>query len=426
MTGLTAFILASGGLTLAILFYLIYTVQRKLGVSDHRRALNAAVYRDQLQELAAERDDGSLASADYDQAREEIERRLLDESSGLPEVTDRVHGRMGVWALLVVIPVMAVGFYLWRGHPEGLDWQNTTAAEGPAMAPGGMTPDKINAMITQLAAKLAKDPNNPKGWAMLGRSYMNTDKPAEAVKAFAHLKKEMEQDPELMVDYAEALAADAQVRGDDRQMMESNDWVEKALKLEPGNGKGLFMAGSFALITQQYDKARADWEKLMPLLDPGSQDFNFVLEQLNKVRAKLKLPPVSGDSFVGPEGPVKPKGKGPAVSSVSGDVTLDPALANKVSPGETVFIFAKAVQGPPMPVAVIKTTVGSWPLHFELTDAMAMSPQFTLSSMDLVRIEVRVTRSGNPMPSSGDLSGASLPLKPGSHGVKLVINQVQP
>lgn len=322
---------------------------------------------------------------------------------------------------------MAIGGYLWRGHPEAVSWQNApVAAEAGAVNPGAMTPEKINAMITKLADKLAKDPNNPQGWAMLGRSYMNTDRPSEAVKAFAHVKKEMDQDPELMVDYAEALAAEAQAHNDDREMVESNDWVQKALKLEPGNGKGLFMAGSFALITQQYDKARAAWEKLMPLLEPGSQDFTFVLEQLNKVRAILKLPPVSGDTFVGPEGPVKAKGKGAVSSSVSGEVTLDPALADKVTPGETIFIFAKAVQGPPMPVAVIKTAVGTWPLHFELTDAMAMSPQFNLSSMDLVRVEVRISRSGNPMPSSGDLSGASLPLKPGSKGVKLVISQVLP
>lgn len=428
MTGLTAFILASGGLTLAILFYLVYTVQRQSGVSDHRRALNAAVYRDQLQELETERENGSLAEKDYDQAREEVERRLLEDTHGAAEVTDRVHGKGAALGLLILLPVMALGMYLWRGHPEALDWRNTAQSntmEAPMVAQ--MSADKINAMVAKLADQLAKDPNNPQGWAMLGRSYMNQDKPSEAVKAFAHVKKEMAQDPELMVDYAEALAADGQARGDDRQMFESNDWVQKALKLEPGNGKGLFMSGSFALITHQYDKARTDWEKLMPLLEPGSQDFNFVLDQLNKVRAKLKLPPVSGDTFVGPEGPVKNnKSKGSVTSSVSGEVTLDPALKDKVTPGETLFIFAKAIQGPPMPVAVIKTSVGTWPLSFELTDAMAMSPQFNLSAMDLVRVEVRASRSGNPMPSSGDVYGASLPLKPGSHGVKLIINQVQP
>lgn len=97
MTGLTAFIVASGGLTLAIVFYLIHSVQRKVGVSDHRRALNAAVYRDQLQELAAERDEGSLAGGDYDQAREEVERRLLEDTTGDPEVTDRTRGKGWHW-----------------------------------------------------------------------------------------------------------------------------------------------------------------------------------------------------------------------------------------------------------------------------------------------------------------------------------------
>ena len=420
---MTVFILASGGLTLLILCYLVFSLIRQREVSDHRRALNAAVYRDQLQELAAEHTDGSLADQDYDQAREEVERRLLEDTTVLPEVTDRVHGRTAALLLLALIPLASVGMYLWRGHPEALNPQTAEMA-APAQQ---MTPAKINEMVKALAEKLAKNPDNPQGWAMLGRSYMNLDKPGEAVKAFGHLKKEMANDPELMVDYAEALAADAQVRGDDRQMIESNTWVMKALKMEPGNGKGLFMAGSFAYITQQYALAVSFWSKLMPLLDPNSQDASFVLEQLNKARAQLKLAPVTADSFAGPEGPVKPQAqKGAAASSISGEVTLDPALKDKITPGETLFIFAKAVQGPPMPLAVIRTTVGSWPLKFQFSDAQAMSPQFNLSSVDLVRVEVRVTQSGNPMPSSGDLFGATLPLKPGAHGVELVINQVQP
>ena len=420
---MTVFILASGGLTLLILCYLVFSLIRQREVSDHRRALNAAVYRDQLQELAAEHTDGSLADQDYDQAREEVERRLLEDTTVLPEVTDRVHGRTAALLLLALIPLTSVGMYLWRGHPEALNPQTSEMA-APAQQ---MTPAKINEMVKALAEKLAKNPDNPQGWAMLGRSYMNLDKPGEAVKAFGHLKKEMANDPELMVDYAEALAADAQVRGDDRQMIESNTWVMNALKMEPGNGKGLFMAGSFAYITQQYALAVSFWSKLMPLLDPNSQDASFVLEQLNKARAQLKLAPVTADSFAGPEGPVKPQAqKGAAASSISGEVTLDPALKDKITPGETLFIFAKAVQGPPMPLAVIRTTVGSWPLKFQLSDAQAMSPQFNLSSVDLVRVEVRVTQSGNPMPSSGDLFGATLPLKPGAHGVELVINQVQP
>ncbi|WP_297461560.1 c-type cytochrome biogenesis protein CcmI [Ferrovum sp.] len=420
---MTVFILVSGGLTLLILCYLVFSLIRRGQVSDHRKALNAAVYRDQLQELAAEKADGSLADQDYDQAREEVERRLLEDTAVTPEVTDRVHGRRTALLLLALIPLASIGMYLWRGHPEALDLQPAEMA-APAQQ---MTPAKINEMVKALAEKLAKNPDNPQGWAMLGRSYMNLDKPGEAVKAFGHLKKEMVNDPELMVDYAEALAADAQVRGDDKQMIESNAWVMNALKLEPGNGKGLFMAGSFAYITQQYAQAVSFWSKLMPLLDPSSQDSSFVLEQLNKARAQLKLAPVTAESFAGPEGPVKPQAqKGAAASSISGEVTLDPALKDKITPGETLFIFAKAVQGPPMPLAVIRTSVGSWPLKFQLTDAQAMSPQFNLSSVDLVRVEVRVTQSGNPMPSSGDLFGATLPLKPGAHGVELVINQVQP
>ncbi|NDU86249.1 MAG: c-type cytochrome biogenesis protein CcmI, partial [Ferrovum sp.] len=374
---------------------------------------------DQLQELAAEQADGSLAEKDYQQARDEVERRLLEDTAVNPEVTDRVSGSKVALALLLMIPVGSVGLYLWRGHPESFNPQQ--------MQPVQMGAAQINTMVQSLAEKLSKDPNNPQGWAMLARSYMNLDKPQDAIKAFGHLTKEMDQDPQMMVDYAEALAADAQNRGDDKQMLEAQSWVLKALKLEPGNGKGLFMAGGFAVASKQFAQAVGYWGKLMPLLEPGSQDFTFVLENLNQARAQLKLPPVTADSFVGPEGPVKPQAqKGALSSTITGQVTVDQAFKDKIHPGETMFIFAKAVQGPPMPLAVIKTTADKLPMSFELTDAMAMSPQFNLSSVDLVRVEVRITQSGNPMPSSGDLFGSSLPLKPGSKGVELVINQVQP
>ncbi len=409
-----SFLVAASLLTVLVLVILFYfLLRRRSGVSDNRKALNTAVYRDQLKELDAEHQEGSLEDTDYTQARDEVQRRLLEDTAMAPEVTDYAHGRKVAIGILVLIPVVVAALYAWHGRPEML---NPERQQSPQAAE-----QQISAMVASLAAKLAKNPDNPEGWAMLARSYMNMDRPKEAVEAFGHLTKQLNDDPQLMVDYAEALASS----GQDQGMLQARSWVEKALALEPGNAKGLFLSGGFAFADKNYRKAAVVWEKLMPLLEPGSQDARFVLENLNIARAQIKLPPLPEDKFQLATGPTPPQANA-ASSAVAGKVVLDPLLKSKTSPTDTVYLFARAVQGPRMPLAVLKTTVSQLPLEFELTDAMAMSPQFNLSSATLVRVEVRVSKSGSATPSSGDLVGASLPVKPGTRGVEVHISQVQP
>lgn len=410
---MTSFLIAAGLLTLAVVAILFFfLLRRRSGVSDNRKALNAAVYRDQLVELEAERHEGSLAEADYAQARDEIQRRLLEDTTVMPEVTDFSHGRKVAVGILVAIPLAAAGLYAWHGHPEAFN---------PQQAPQEVSEKQVRDMVDSLAKKLAKNPDNPQGWAMLARSYMNLDKPKEAVEAFGHLTAQINDDPQLMVDYAEALTAS----GVDPGMVRAKGLVEKALTLDPSNGKGLFLAGGFAFADKSYRKAAGYWEKLMPLLEPGSADAKFVLQSLNMARAKAGLPPLAENRFQMPDGPAEAKAA-KSSSTVTGRVSIDPALKDKAAPGDIVFIFARAVNGPRMPLAVLRTTVGQLPLDFALTDDMAMSPQFNLSSASLVRVEVRVSKSGSATPSSGDLVGASLPVKPGAHDLQITVSQIQP
>ncbi len=437
---MTSFLLAASALTLLVLAVLFFFLLRhRRVINDNRKSLNAAVYRDQLAELEAEHREGSLADADFAQARDEVQHRLLEEATVNPEVTDYTHGRIVAVVLLILIPLAAGGIYAWRGNPAVFNPQAQTPLQQ-------VSEQQIKEMVAKLEAKLAKEPNDPEGWAMLARSYMNMDRPLDARKAFEHLKDQLHTNPQLMVDYAEALASDGQ---DQAALLRARDLVDEALKLEPGNPKGLFMAGGFAFAGRDFRKAATIWEKLMPLLEPGSQDANFVLENLNVARAKLKLPPLRPEQFQEPAGPVKsppagagaqdnpgvaPNASSPApsaagntgASAVSGRVTLDPALRAKVSSTDTVYLFARVPDGPRMPLAVLKTTAGQLPLDFELTDEMAMSRQFNLSSVRTVRVEARISKSGSATPTSGDLTGMSAVVKPGARGVRLVIDQVQP
>jgi cytochrome c-type biogenesis protein CcmH len=111
---------------------------------------------------------------------------------------------------------------------------------------------------------------------------------------------------------------------------------------------------------------------------------------------------------------------------VAGRVSLAPALASRAAPTDTVFIFARAAEGPRVPLAVLRRTVAELPIDFTLDDSMAMSPQFTLSKFPLVVVGARVSKSGNAVPQPGDLQGQAAPIKVGSKGIELVIDSVQP
>lgn len=113
-----------------------------------------------------------------------------------------------------------------------------------------------------------------------------------------------------------------------------------------------------------------------------------------------------------------------APASVSGKVSLSPALASKVSPTDTVFILARAAQGPRMPLAVFRKQVKDLPIEFNLDDSMAMQPQMKLSNFDQVVVAARVSKSGGAMSQSGDFEGVSATVKPGAKGLNIVIDTV--
>lgn len=115
-----------------------------------------------------------------------------------------------------------------------------------------------------------------------------------------------------------------------------------------------------------------------------------------------------------------------AESSISGKVSLAPKVAAKASPTDTVLIFARAAEGPRMPLAILQTQVKDLPMEFTLTDSMAMMHSMSLSNFDKVRVVARVSKSGSAMPASGDLEGTSKVVKPGSTGVQVVVDAVLP
>jgi cytochrome c-type biogenesis protein CcmH len=277
----------------------------------------------------------------------------------------------------------------------------------------GMSPEHA-AMIKTLSARLEQDPNDGKGWAMLARSYAVMGQYKEALPAYEKAVNLIPNDPILLVDYAEILAA---ANGKNLQG-KPTEIIKSALLIDPSNAKGLNLIGIASYQAGDYAHAVSYWEKLLQLLPPDSPNAKKVSASIAAARGKAEAgtqPPAQGTT--------QPAAGGAQVGVV---VKLSPALAGKVSPTDTVFVYAKAVSGPPMPIAVIRAQAKDLPQKFILNDTMAMMPSMKLSNFKEVAVSAKISKSGNATPQSGDLDGEVAPVKVGDTNVQLMIDKVVP
>ncbi len=404
---MTPFWISTGLLTLLVLALLCWPLlRRRSGDGASRRAINTAIYRDQLADLERDLASGTLSQADYAGAREEIERRVLEDVAADTAPTDTAPRRLPrtALALAVTLPLAAALLYVVLGTPAALD---PAARQGPQASAA-----EIEKMVATLAARLEKDPGNLEGWAMLGRSYLVTGRLAEAAKAFDTAGPATEASTELMLQVAGLSAElnEGRIGGRGRELL------QRVLKAEPQNPQALVLAGTDAFFRQQYADAVRHWEAVLAQLPPGSPDAQNLTAGIEKARS------LQGEAPAGARARAEAKPPAAAGKTVSGRVTLAPALAGKASPDDVVFIFARAAEGPRMPLAVVRTRVADLPQDFTLDDSMALSPEFKLSSAGTLRIEARVSKSGDATARPGDLRGESGPVQPGASKLGIVID----
>ncbi len=391
------------------------------------RDLNTRVYRDQLAELDRDLAIGTLAPADHEPARADLQRRLLEDATQV-EASDAAPGtRRTSLVLAIALPVAAAGLYAFLGAPVAL------LPQAPPPAAGAPTAQQVEQMVAGLAARLEKNPDDPKGWSILARSYHAMGRFAEAEAAFGRIGPALDSDPLLLADYADTLAERAGGKLEGRPL----ELVQAALRLDPDNGMALSLAATAAYQRQDFAQAAIYWQRLLPRLPPDSEEAKWLRTTLASIAAPggPMAPPgaaASASTAAPPAAITATPGSPPSAqahagaTSVSGTVTLAPQLLDSVRPGDTVFVFARAVDGNRMPLAVQRARVADLPLKFKLDDSMAMSPQSRISDAGAVRIEARVSRSGNATPESGDPFGSSAPVKPGAKGVDLKIDQIRP
>ena len=427
-------------LAVGVSFLLWPLLRGRTRAAGRDRAI-VSLYRDQLRELNADHAAGTVSGEQFETGRRELERRLLEEI-GQPAPASGVsgRGRLTAGAIAVFVLVVPVGLYLALGTPTAITGvtsePQTAGAQGQAAsgdeAAHPITPEQVQAMIDKLAARLQQSPQDGEGWAMLARSYSFVRKFPEAVKAYEKATELLPNDSHLLADYADALAMTQERRLAGAPMK----LVQRALAIDPQDVKALALAGSEAFDRRDYNAAASYWERAVKAKPPDTQ-FAQQLEAGIQEARKLgggAVPPTTEAAAPQPpestarasEAVSRQSSAAPVGASVKGRVQLAAGLAGKAAPTDTLFVFARATQGPRMPVALMKRQVKDLPLEFALDDSMAMMPSMKLSNFSSVIIGARVSKAGDAMPASGDLQGFSAPVKVGSAGVDVKIDQVVP
>ena len=414
---MSGFLIGALLVALVTIILVVWPFMRRPASADFSRLqLNTAIYRDQLAELERDRREGSVSQIDYEQAQAELQRRMLEDTDGESAATKQ--GERSAPAPVSRALPIALGAFLLIGGALGYMALGSPQAINPPMQDGHATGDaEIQRMVADMAAKLEKEPENYSGWAMLGRSYKFLNRHAEAARAYARTGPMLDTSAELLVDYADSLAAAKQ--GFTPEVLAL---IDKALKLEPTNLQGLWLRGTSFYEKAQYDKAIVDWELLLKGLPPSSEEARVIKANIDESRnlmGKTSKPAASGA-----EKAASPTPASAANLSITGRVEVAENLAGKVPAGATLMVIARPADGSRMPVGVF-IEKGSLPANFTLDDAISMNADNPISKHKELSVEARLSRSGQAMAEPGDLYSAAQKVKLGAKNVVLKIDQVK-
>ncbi len=375
-----------------------------------REELSIEVFKDQVLELERDLSNGTLSQEQFELAKHDIERELLESTKAEKllrtegsDIADSMAAKASAWVIIIALPILTITFYnAFGGGPQAFDDE---AQQQPQVAAEGHQGSDVEQMIISLTERLDANPDDAEGWAMLGRSYYFVKDYPRAAKAYEMaIETAPSENADIYADYADAkaLANNRNLQGAPLAA------AERAIAINPNHVKALWLAGTGAYQIQDWKKAKRYWEQLMKHLEPGSDNARMISANLDEIYQML--------------GVEAPKSN---IASISGTVELDPAIAASASPSDVVFIFARAANGPGMPLAILRKTVSDLPMSFTLDDTMAMRPNMKLSSFDELVVGARVSKSGMAMAEAGDLQGLSGVVKlSDTNDVNIIISEI--
>ena len=355
---------------------------------DQRQRQNVQIAREQKRQLDAQLQSGELDQAGYDSAYGELQQTLAIELEHAEGQRAQARGKWMALVVLVAIPVASLSLYFSFGEYRVIEnpllaqanpHQGQTRAEAPQMT--------LDEMHEAVKARLQQNPEDVEGWFMLGRTLMAKQQYGEAVVAYRRSDELMPNEPGILFALADAMA----MNSNGNLLGEPEALIKRGLEAAPMYPNGLWLAGMAAEQRGDYSAAHRYWTRLLPLIADNASSSHEVAALIARLEEQ---DPSLAQAGAGSE---------PAVAAaLSLAVDISPELKSRASPDDIVFVYAKAMQGPPMPLAVKRLRLKDLPVELKLSDADAMMPAMKLSSFDSVIVGARVTKSGNPVAQSGD------------------------
>jgi len=422
---------------IALAFVLPSLLRQRNTLQDASREQNIFIANEQLEDLEARFEKGEIDNESYQTTRDELEQSLFsdikatDVNESIGSSDNVKPSLIGAILVALLIPAIAIPVYLKVGSlpfTEMLDSKQAAAKVADAQVPRNAdgTPD-IDTMIAGLQKKMEANPDNAKGWMMLGRSYMVVKRYPEAANSYERALKLKPKSADLMMALADslAMASDGEITGRPVEL------INEALEIEPENQMALWLGGMAARQQGNHLVAIQRWRKVLSMVKKPNERKkvnSLIAEAMTQLTPEQKTKMAASVAST-PVVPAMPVNKAPVKNnSVPGtgitvSISLSEKLKAQANPTDLVFIYAKAMSGPPMPLAAVRKQVKDLPLEVVLNDAMAMMPNLKLSGFSEVIVGARVSKSGQPVAQNGDLFSEKPSIKAGDK-VSLEIDTV--
>ncbi|OOY35735.1 c-type cytochrome biogenesis protein CcmI [Solemya velum gill symbiont] len=376
---------------------------------------NTEIARERLEQIRQSHTHGELSDSEFAQGVSEVEAILAEElaTQERSELTGNPFGKVALIAIVLSLPVFTFFLYQFVGTPEGIDAEKSAAQQqqtpaGHQTSQEGEMPSMPD-LVDQLAIKLQQEPENADGWFMLGRSQMTLGRYEDAVASFRQVDGLVPSTSPVLLALANAvaMAQGGQIAGEPEEL------VLRALEIEPNDSIGLWLAGNARHEAGDFQGAIDYWQRAIPLLADSPADQQELTTRMQTVASQAGIS--LNDT---------PQALAPVSKTLTVKVSLDAALADQLTGTETLFVFARAVSGSPMPLAASRHSVNELPVEVELTDAMAMMPAMKLSGFDEVKVSAKISSSGSATPGETDLVSEAVVANPGQgEAVSLVVNK---
>ena len=379
------FWIAAIGLLLLALLILLPPILRVqvTDQADDRQKQNIDIARDKKKDLDSQLAQGELNQEEYDNTLLDLQTALALDLENIETFDPRQQGRWVVWLLAVAIPILSFGLYFQLGEYGVI--KNPVLAQVPVdtQAQNQLTDLSVEEIEELIKQRLRNNPEDAEGWFVLGKTYMARQIFDKAITAYQRTYDLVGEEPGVMFSLADALA----MQNDGAMQGEPEQLVRRGLEISPQDPTGLWLAGLAAEQRQDYKSAHASWTRLLPLIQNDPESSTEVRELIQLL--EQRDPQLSALVAVG------------RVLNLS--ISLAENLRHLAAPGDSVFIYAKAMDGPPMPLAVKRLTVQDLPADVILSDSDAMVQTMKLSTFTRIIVGARVSISGNPVGQPGDL-----------------------